>query len=215
MEYDEHEQGERVRGWLQQNGSSLITGIALGLALVFGYQMYQKRGLQQQEEASGQYQSFTEALAAKDAGKAKALSSQIDEKYADTAYAPLAVLRHAAFLHETGKHAEALSALRAARAKVTDPGLAEVFDLRVVRLLLLAGKADEAARELAKIAQPRYPQIADELRGDIALAQGKRDEARKQYERALARLDQAAPTRALLELKLIDVGGEPPAKPET
>jgi len=29
MEYDEHEQSERVRSWLRQNGSSLITGIAM------------------------------------------------------------------------------------------------------------------------------------------------------------------------------------------
>ena len=32
---------------------------------------------------------------------------------------------------------------------------------------------------------------------------------------ALTTLDQAAPTRNLLELKLIDAGGQPPAKPET
>jgi predicted negative regulator of RcsB-dependent stress response len=215
MEYDEHEQGERVRTWLQQNGSSLITGIALGLALVFGYRWYQDRGLHQQEEASGQYQSFSSAVEAKDAGKAKALSTQIAEKYPDSAYARLSTLREAAFLHESGKDAEALAALRAGRAKVDDPGLAEIFDLRIARLLLLSGKADEAAREVAKLTQPRYPQVVDELRGDIALAQGKRDEARKQYEHALSRLDQAAPTRPLLELKLIDVGGEPPAKPET
>jgi predicted negative regulator of RcsB-dependent stress response len=215
MEYDEHEQGERVRSWLQQNGSSLVTGVTLGLALVFGYQWYERRGAEQQEEASGQYQSFSTAVTAKDAGKVKALATQIGEKYAETAYAPLAVLRQAAFLHESGKDAEALAALRAERGKVTDPGLAEIFDLRVARLLLLTGKADEAARELAKLTQPRYPQIADELRGDIALAQGKREDARKEYERALSRLDQAAPTRALLELKLIDVGGQPPAQPET
>ena len=215
MEYDEHEQGERVRTWLQQNGSSLITGIGLGLALVFGWNWYQDRGGKLKEEAAGQYQTFTEALDAKDEGKAKALSTQLAGKFADTAYAPMATLRHAAFLHESGKDAEALKALRAQRATLTDPGLAEIYDLRIARLLLLMGKADEAGRELAKITQPRMPQVADELRGDIALAKGNRDEARKQFERALARLDQAAPTRQLLELKLIDAGGEPPAKPET
>ena len=215
MEYDEHEQGERVRGWLQQNGSSLITGIAMGLALVFGYQWYQGRGAQHKEEASGQYASFSEALAAKDEGKAKALSGQIGDKFADTAYASLANLRQAAYLHEAGKDGDALAMLRAGRAKITDPSLAEIYDLRIARLLLLMGKADEAGRELAKLTQPRLPQVADELRGDIALAKGNRDEARKQYERALAKLDQAAPTRQLLELKLIDAGGEPPAKPET
>jgi len=215
MEYDEHEQSERVRSWLQQNGSSLITGVALGLALVFGWQWWQGRAGQHHEEASGQYETLSQALEAKDAAKAKVLASQMGEKFADTGYATLASLRQAAFLHESGKSAEALALLRASRAKATDPGLIEIIDIRIARLLLITGKADEAAKELAKLSNPVFPQVVDELRGDIAIARGQRDEARKQYDRALGRLDEAAPTRPLLELKLIDAGGQPPAKPET
>ena len=215
MEYDEHEQSERVRSWLRQNGSSLITGIAMGLALVFGWQWWQGRGLQHQEEASGQYQSFGQALDAKDAAKAKVLGAQIGEKFADTGYATLASLRQAAFLHESGKDAEALAALRAARTKTSDPGLVELIDIRIARLLLIGGKADEAAKALAALNSSRYAEVVEELRGDVAMARGQRDEARKNYERALGKLDQAAPTRPLLELKLIDAGGQPPAKPET
>lgn len=215
MEYDEHEQGERVRGWLQQNGSSLVTGILMGLALVFGYRWYMHRGVEHKESASAQYHSFSEAVAAKDAAKAKALSSQLGEKFADTAYAEVAALRQAAFLLDSGKGADALALLRTHRAKVTDPSLAEVYDIRIARLLLLSGKPAEAATAAAKLSNPRYAAIVDELRGDIAIAQGKRDEARKDYERALSRLDESAPTRQLLELKLLDAGGQPPAKPET
>ena len=215
MEYDEHEQSERVRSWLQQNGSSLVTGVAMGLALVFGWQWWQGRAGQHHEEASGQYETLNQALEAKDAAKAKVLASQLGEKFADTGYATLASLRQAAFLHESGKSAEALALLRAARAKATDPGLVEIIDIRIARLLLITGKADEASKELAKLGNPAFPQVVDELRGDIAIARGQRDEARKNYERALGRLDQAAPTRPLLELKLIDAGGQPPAKPET
>ena len=215
MEYDEHEQGERVRNWLRQNGSSLITGIALGLALVFGYQWWQGRGEEHKAEASGQYEALGKALEAKDAAKTKVLATQVREKFKDTGYAPLSVLRQAAFLHESGKDAEALALLRAERAKVTDPGMAEIFDVRIARLLLISGKADEAAKELAKLSKPAMPQVVDELAGDIAIARGKRDDARKHYESALGKLDQAAPTRPLLELKLIDAGGNPPAKPET
>ncbi|MEO8161368.1 MAG: tetratricopeptide repeat protein [Arenimonas sp.] len=215
MEYDEHEQGERVRGWLRDNGSSLITGIAMGLALVFGWQWWQGRGLQHKEEAAGQYQTYSEALVAKDEAKAKVLSKQLGEKFGDTAYSTLATLREAAFQHDTGHDDRALALLRAARPKVTDPGLVELFDIRIARLLLLSGKLDEAGKALAAINSPRYPQVVNELRGDVAIAQGKRDEARKDYERALGVLDQAAPTRQLLELKLIDAGGNPPAKPET
>ena len=215
MEYDEHEQSERVRSWLRQNGSSLITGIAMGLALVFGWQWWQGRGEQHKDEASGQYQSLSQALDAKDAAKAKVLAAQLGEKFADTGYATLASLRQAAFMHESGKDAEALALLRAARTKTTDVGLIEIIDIRIARLLLITGKAEDAAKELAKLSKPAFPQVVDELRGDIAIARGQRDEARKNYERALGTLDQAAPTRPLLELKLIDAGGQPPAKPET
>jgi predicted negative regulator of RcsB-dependent stress response len=215
MEYDEHEQGERVRSWLAQNGSSLITGVLMGLALVYGWQIWQGRGAHHKEEASAQYQSLSDAVEAKDAAKAKVLTAQLGEKFGDTAYAVVGALRDAALLHDTGKDAEALALLRATRAKATDPGIVDVIDIRVARLLLIMGKTDEAAREAGKLKNSRYPAILDELRGDIAVAQGKRDEARQHYEKALALLDQAAPTRELLELKLIDAGGQPPAKPET
>jgi predicted negative regulator of RcsB-dependent stress response len=216
MDYDEHEQSERVRSWLSQNGTSLLTGILMGLALVFGWQWWQNRGGQHREEASGQYASLDTALEAKDAAKAKVLAGQLGEKFGDTGYATLASLRQAAFLHEAGKGAEALAVLRSARAKEKDASIVEIIDIRIARLLLIDGKADEAARELAKLNNPHFVQVVDELRGDVAIARGQRDEARKDYERALGRLDQAAPTRPLLELKLIDAGGQPPtAKPET
>ena len=215
MEYDEHEQSERVRGWLAQNGTSLITGILMGLTLVFGWQWWQGRGERHRVEASSQYDKLSAALEAKDAAKAKVLSVQLAEKFDDTGYATLGALRQAAFLHESGKDDEALALLRATRAKEKDAGLLEIIDIRTARLLLIGGKPDEASKELAKLSSPRFAEIVDELKGDIALARGQRDEARKDYERALGRLDQAAPTRPLLELKLIDAGGQPPAKPET
>lgn len=215
MELDEHEQGELVQKWLRQNGSSLITGIAMGLALVFAWQWWQGKGVRHQEEAAGQYQSFTEALDAKDAAKAKIFSALLADKYSDTPYSDLAVLRDAAYLHGTGKTNEAVKLLKAAQPKVKRPDMAEMFSLRLCRLLLIAGKSEEARKQLDSIGKPRFPAIADELRGDIAVAQGNREQARKDYQMALTNLDQAAPTRNMLELKLIDAGGQPPAKPES
>jgi len=215
MEYDEHEQSERVRSWLSQNGSSLITGILMGLTLVFGWQWWQGRGDHHRVEAAGQYEALSTAIDAKDAAKVKVLAGQLADKFADTGYASLGALRQAAFLHESGKDAEALALLRATRAKEKDGDLAEIMDIRIARMLLITGKADEAAKETAKLGSPRFPAVVDELNGDIAVARGQRDEARKDYERAIGLLDEGAPTRPLLELKLIDAGGQPPAKPET
>ena len=215
MELDEHEQGELVRKWLRQNGSSLILGIALGLGLVFGWKWWQGRGVQFQQEAASQYQLLTDAIAAKDAGKAKTFADLFSSKYADTGYASIATLRYAGFLQDSGKTAEAIKLLQSAPTADERADLAELRRIRLARLLLISGKSAEASQVLAQISNPQFPGIADELRGDIAAAQGKRDEARKAYEKALTNLDQAAPTRQLVELKLIDAGGQPPANPES
>lgn len=211
---DEYEQGENVRKWLRQNGGSLIAGIGLGLACVFGWQWWQGRGVAHQQEAAIQYAAFTDALTAKDAAKAKTFAAALAEKYANTPYAELAALRHAGFLQAAGKPEEALQALQAAAPSAKDPAMVEMFELRQARLLLIGDKASEALKRLDTIKTPLFPEIAEELRGDIQIALGHRDDARKAYERALTALDQASPTRRMVELKLIEAGGQPPAQPE-
>ena len=154
MELDEHEQGERVRTWLRQNGGSLILGIALGLGLVFGWKWWQGRGETHQQEAAIQYQALADAVTAKDAAKVQAFASQLADKYADTAYASLARLRHAAFLQESGKTEEAIKVLQVAPAHERED-IAEIRQLRLARLWLVAGKPAEAAKIVDAMATTR------------------------------------------------------------
>jgi predicted negative regulator of RcsB-dependent stress response len=211
---DEYEQGEQVRKWLRQNGSSIITGIALGLACIFGWQWWQGQGSKHREEAATQYQSFSDAIAAKDNAKVEALASAFDSKYADSGFSALASLRHAQYLAAQGANDKALAVLKAKAGKVKDPVMADLFALHEGRLLLITGKTDDAMKSIAAVGDANFPEVRDELIGDIDLVRGKRDEARKSYQQALTHLDQAAPTRAMLEMKLIDAGGQPPAQPE-
>jgi predicted negative regulator of RcsB-dependent stress response len=211
---DEYEQGEKVRSWLRENGSSLLTGILLGLALIMGWQWWQGRGVRQKEDAAAQYTALTDAITAKDEAKVKTFAAVIDEKYADSPFAPLARMRRAQFLQASGKADAAIDLLRKAPVPA-DPALAELQTLRLARLQLVAGKAEDALKTVAGITDPLFPAVLGELRGDIHLARGKRDEARKAYEQAMTTLDEAAPTRRIVELKLIEAGGQPPARPET
>lgn len=215
MELDEHEQGEAVRKWLRQNGGSLITGVALGLACILGWNWWQGKNLRGKEEAAVQYANFSEAVTGTDEAKLKTFSTLIADKYADTPYADLAKLREAAHLQSLGKYAEAIAMLDAGAAKTKDPGLKELFALRAARVVLINGKPADAIKRVDAVGtKTLYPGIALELRGDAEGALGRRDAARKAYESALTSIDQASPLRRLVELKLIDAGGTPPAQPE-
>ncbi|MFT3762437.1 MAG: tetratricopeptide repeat protein [Pseudoxanthomonas sp.] len=208
---DEHEQGERVRNWLRNNGIGLIAGIALGLAVIFGWQWWQQRQQQQNAEAYRDYQAALDSLQDKD-GKpadlkqAQAAVAKLGAK--DGVYGDLAALRLVQAQVDAGQTDAAVATLQALKP---DPSLQPLVNLRLARLLTETGKPDQALKLLGDAQDPS----SLEARGDALLAAGKRDEARDIYLKALTGMDVASPQRRLVELKLTDVGGTPPKPAES
>lgn len=196
---DEHEQGERVRSWLRSNAGGLLGGILLGLALVGGWQWWQKHRQARLAQASERFDTVIEGLEGGNTAKARKQAAALENR----AYATLAALAVAKAQVEAGEPAAAIATLRAARGK--DADLDPVVEQRLARLLVDAGKPDEALVLLADASGAG----ALEVRGDAELAAGKRDAARDSYLKALAATDVASPQRRLLELKLADAGGKP------
>lgn len=211
---DEYEQGERVRTWLRNNGSSLIGGVAIGLASLGGWQWWQGQQEQHKVEAASEFQAFNKAVEAKEDAKAAAHAAALEQNHPDTPYPALAAMRRAQLLHSQGKDEDALKALDAAAGEQRDPMLSELVKLRSARLLTGMGRHEDAIKRLDAIPTPAYAAVAAEIRGDAEMALGRRDAARAAYEKALASLDIAAPTRPMVEMKLTDAGGSSSAQPE-
>lgn len=212
---DEYEQGERVRTWLRNNGSSLIGGVVLGLACLGGWQWWQGHQEQQKLRAADEYYAFSRALDESDEAKAGAHATALEKDYARTPFPAMAALRRAEHLNTAGKADEALAVLDAVDPQHLDSLLAELVQLRAARLLLGMDRPQDALDRLGSIGTSAYPSVSEEIRGDAEMALGRRDEARAAYEKALASLDIAAPTRPMVEMKLTDAGGSPNAQPET
>lgn len=210
---DEYELGERVRTWFKENSGSLITGIAIGLGCVFAYHWWQGNGDKHNDEAALQYQTFTTAAEKNDPAKTKVVLAMLESKYADTPYLHLAILRQAELLQASNKKEDAMKLLEANAAIAKEPSFKELYKLRIARLHLINGKADLALKQLADVTDSIYPASLEEIRGDAQLALGKRELASQSYVKALTALDEAAPIRNLIELKLIEAGGSVPAKP--
>jgi predicted negative regulator of RcsB-dependent stress response len=204
---DEHEQGERVRGWLRSNGAGIIGGVVLGLGLIGGWQWWQKHQEQQRGQAGERYAAALQALEAGDPAKAKAQVAALQ----DSAYQGLGALAMAKAQADAGQRDAAIATLQAARG--ADQALDAVIEQRLARLLIDGGKPQEALKLLSDASGAG----ALEARGDAQFAAGQRDAARESYRKALAGTDEGSPQRRLIELKLSQVGGtaaDTPAKPE-
>jgi len=210
---DEYELGERVRTWFKENSGSLITGVALGLGCIFGFQWWQGNGDKHKNEAAMQYQAFSEAAEKNDSVKTNVVLSLLESKYSDTPYLNFAVLRQAEILQSNGKNADALKLLERNLAIATEDNIKQLYQIRIARLHLINGKAELALKAVESIKDSAYAATLEEIRGDAQMALGKRELASQSYVKALTALDEAAPIRGLVELKLIDAGGTVPAKP--
>lgn len=201
---DEHEQSERVRNWLRNNGIGIIAGIALGLGAIYGWQWWQGHQLQQRMDVSARYSQGMDALAQGriPADNGKALIADLDRSNATLA--TLAALETAKALAEANKRDEAIATLR--DVKTVDPDLAPVLQERLARLLIDAQKPDEA---LALLKDDRDPAMLD-ARGDAQFAKGDLAAAQASYTRALGLVDVGDPQHRLITLKLIEAGGTPP-----
>ncbi|WP_115530470.1 YfgM family protein [Xanthomonas campestris] len=199
---DEHEQGERVRSWLRKNGAGLIGGVLLGLALILGWQWWQKRNTTASVEANARYEAVVKSIQGKDLDKATKDIVALDDGKGGV-YAELAALRLAKAQMDAGKTAEAIKTLRDVPA---EGELKQIVQQRLARVLTDSGKPDEAIKLLADA----QDHTSLEIRADALVKQGKRDEARALYTKALATVDVASPQRRLLETKLMDVGGTVP-----
>lgn len=199
---DEHEQGERVRAWLRENGASIVTGIAIGIAAIGGWQWWNVKERNRAVEASTQYVALTSALESGDRDLAEKVTDVLRDDYAGTPYAALAAMSWADQQLDAGETQAAVETLAAARSAAKDPLLADLLSVRLARAQVAAGNAQTAADLL----QGATRGSALNARGDALLAAGRTDEAITAYRGALEAMEANQPARRLVELKLLDLG---------
>lgn len=208
---EEYEQGEQLRVWLRANGMSMIGGIAIGLALIAGWQWWQRRQLLASETASNSYAALVTAIdGGAKADKVAAAEKAIQQQAPKSAYPALAALRLASEQVDRNDAKGALATLDAIAPLAADPALGELVQLRAARVLVIQGRPADAIKRLDRVKDPAWTAVAEEIRGDAERAQGHADKARDAYAKALSTLPEDAPGRSLLQLKLTEVGGVVP-----
>src|SRR5690606_20052341 len=170
---DEHEQSERVRTWLRQNGAGILGGVVLALALIGGWQWWQKQQLGKLAEANSRYEAVSRSLQSKDLDEAAKEVAALEGGKAGI-YADLAALELAKAQVEAGKYDDAIKTLRGLKV---EGEFKTLIDQRIARLLVETGKPEEALSLLGDAEDS----AGLEIRGDALVAQDKREQARDLY----------------------------------
>ena len=213
-EYSEAEQMERARDWLKTNGIWIVAGIALGVGGLAGWRWYQERRDTQAETASARYEELVDAFSRHDNVRGNTLLDELNREYAWTPYASLGALIAARAQVEANELDKAAASLKSVMDNAKDDELRMVARLRLARVQSALGKHDDALATL-KVADPGEfaPRLAD-TRGDVLLAKGDRDGALREYLAARATENNGRVDFDLLDLKIRDLGGTPPATAE-
>jgi len=207
---DAHEQSEQARQWLQKNGSSIIMGILLGLAVLLGWQRWQQSSVNHRADAMLKFDDFQAAVDKDDKVLAGKLVEDLRKNYGDTPHAALGALELAEMQLKAGQLPEAESSLRFAAEQDESASLKAIAQLRLARLLLSRGDAQKALDAVNAMSADSYVAEREQVRGDALLALGRGDEARKAFDAALAVMDVAAQQRRSLQAKRDDVAAGGP-----
>ncbi len=201
----EEEQVQALKAWFKKNGSALVFGLAVGLALIGGYRFWADYQVTQSQKASLAYSSLQNFLMEGDSAKVFAAGEQLLKNFSGTPYAALAALGMARMSVESNSLDAAEVHLRWVINNAGQKGMKHIARLRLVRVLAAEKKYDEALGLANSSGQGSYTSLYSEARGDILLSQNQPEQARSAYQQALDTILENDQRRMLIEMKLNDL----------
>jgi len=207
----EEEQVAALKQWWKDNGNSLIIGVGLALALVFGWKMYQQDVENTKNEASMLYQqllevSIGESVTDESASTADFIAKKLKNEFESSEYARYSAL----FL---AKSAVSKNDLETAEAELrwvlntnAESSLNKLVKGRLARVLDAQGKKDEALALLDETKAGEYAVMYLEIAGDIHNRAGDIESAKSAYTEAYKAMKASGSQRPMLTLKMADLG---------
>jgi predicted negative regulator of RcsB-dependent stress response len=198
----EEQQVEAIKSYWQQNGNTIIAGIALGFAGFIGFNLYQDNQFEQELAVSDSYQTLIEQ-SGKDDKTFTANGEKFISENGTNSYVALTAL---ALAKESATHkdwAQVKKQLTTAIDSAPTDGIKAIASLRLARVQTQLEQYTDALTTLNNNLPESFTAAIEEIKGDVYLQQGKNDLARSAYQAAIA-ADGIA-TSPSLQIKLDDL----------
>jgi pentatricopeptide repeat protein len=214
LDLEEQEQLDQLKAFWKQYGN-LITWVLIlalgGYAAWMGWNNWKR---EQSVKAGVLFEELEKAAQAGDVDKAARVFGDMKERFGRTGYAQQSALVTAKLQHEKGQAEAARTTLGWAAESASEDEYRTVARLRLAGLLLDEKKYDDALKQLDGATGKEFAGLVADRRGDVLLAQGKKDDAKAAYLQAWKTMDQTVEYRRIVEAKLASLGAAPAEAPQ-
>jgi predicted negative regulator of RcsB-dependent stress response len=207
---EEQEQLAALKAWWQENGGLVLTTVCVVLVALAAWQGWNYYQRNQAVQASSLYEAVQKAAGAGDLKQVREAAGAIIERYPRTAYAAMAALVSAKANFQGGDLKTARAQLEWVAENAKDAGLQDIARLRLVSVMLDEKAYGDALKALDAKHGAAFDALFLAARGDVLVAQDKKDEARGAYKAALDKAGAGdAGLRASIQLRLDALGTAP------
>lgn len=205
-ELSEKEQLEAMRSWWSENGSYVIGGVVLGVAILFGWNQWRSSVSTAQIEASEMYEEVMTSVGNGNADAATSAAAVLFESHAGSIYAAQGKLAMARLYMDKGRDQDAALVLRQLVDDDPNSEIGLVGRLRLAKVLLYQDKAEEVVALLENHLDNAFAARFNEVLGDAYAALGSIASAEAAYNAALADVAAARTIDTnLIQLKINDL----------
>jgi predicted negative regulator of RcsB-dependent stress response len=209
LDLAEQEQLDQFKAFWNQYGNYISSALIVVFGSIAAYNGYQYWQRSQALQASTMYDEVERAALSGDTVKIERAFSDMKDKFGNTAYAPQAGLLAAKHLQDKGNADAAKAALIWVADNASDDSYKAVAKLRLAAVLVEGKAYDAATKQLEGNFPKDFAALVADRRGDILMAQGKKSEAKVEYEKAYKAFDERTEYRRLVEVKLNALGVDP------
>ncbi len=213
LDLEEQEQLDELKHFWKQYGDLITWSLIVVLGVFAAWNGYQYWQRSQASKAAVMYEEIEHAVQSGDTAKIDRALADMKDRFGRTTYAQQAGLLTAKAYSDQGNVDAARAALSWVADKSSDAGYQAIAKLRLAAILLDKKAYDEALKQVSGSFPKDFAGLVADRRGDIFLAQGKKAEAKAEYEKAYKGLDERAEYRRLVEVKLNALGVDPAAAP--
>ena len=207
MAYDleEQEQLDELKAWWKTYGKWVTNGMIALLVVFAAYQAWQYFQNKQAVDASTQFQAL-QVIDEKDLKAIQAKAAEIMDDYAGTPYAGRAALYVAKANYAANDVKSAKAQLEWAVKNAKETSVHAIASLQLANILAEEKSYEAALKLLEAEHDAGFDGLFLDMKGDVLVALGKKQEAKAAYENALLKLDADGKYRYLTQQKLEALG---------